>query len=166
MVAVFFVIKIATRQVAVAGIKHEPHGAWMEQIARNLTDALDGLLQQYRFLICDRDPLFTKAFRNILATTGVKTLRLPPRSPNLNPHAERFVLSIKSECLDRLILFSEKQLRNAVLQYLVHYHTERNHQGLDNTLLMNEGPDCGERGEVVCRERLGGLLRYYYRKAA
>ena len=164
---VFFVIELATRKVQVVGIVHEPHGAWMEQIARNLTDAFDGFLRHHRFLICDRDPLYTIAFRDILAAAGLKTLRLPPRSPNLNPFAERFVLSIKSECLDRLILFSEKQLRNAVSQYVAHYHTERNHQGLGNALLSGDGPqeDCQE-GEIVCRERLGGLLRYYHQKAA
>jgi transposase InsO family protein len=161
----FFVMKIATRQVKLAGIKHEPHGVWMEQIARNLTDAFEGFLRHYRYLICDRDPLYTTAFRNILFAAGVKTVRLPPRSPNLNPHAERFVLSIKSECLDRLILFSEKQLRNVVSQYVLHYHTERNHQGLDNRLLEDDKATRSE-GQVLCRERLGGLLRYYHRKAA
>jgi len=163
---VFFVIKLATRQVEVAGIKHDPYGAWMEQIARNLTDAFDGFLKHQRYLICDRDPLFTKAFRDILATTGVKTLRLPPRSPNLNSYAERFVLSIKSECLDQMIFFSERQLRHAISQYVAHYHTERNHQGLGNVLLEGSEPDSNQNGEIVCRERLGGLLRYYHRKAA
>ena len=163
---VFFVIKIATRQVEVAGIKHEPHGVWMEQIARNLTDAFDGFLRHHRYLICDRDPLFTKAFRDIFAATGVKTVRLPPRSPNLNPHAERFVLSIKSECLDRMIFFSENQLRHAVSEFVTHYHNERNHQGLGNVLLNADTPSINQDGEIVCSERLGGLLRYYYRKVA
>jgi transposase InsO family protein len=164
---VFFVIKLATRQVEVAGVVRDPHGAWMEQIARNLTDAFDGFLSRHRYLICDRDPLFTKAFRGILAAAGVQALRLPPRSPNLNAFAERFVLSMKSECLNHLILFSKRQLTRAVTQYVAHYHEERNHQGLDNALLVDDRPqDSGQQGKVVCNERLGGLLRFYHRRAA
>ena len=97
--------------------------------------------------------------------TGVKSVRLPARSPNLNSFAERFVRSIKSECLDRMILIGEPSLRRAVDQFVVHYHLERNHQGLENTIIEPEF-GSGEEGEVNCRERLGGLPRYYYRDAA
>jgi transposase InsO family protein len=91
---------------------------------------------------------------------------LPPKSPNLNAHIERFMPSLKSECLDRMIFFGEKSLRNATVQFLEHYHRERNHQGLDNKLI-DPGSDVGQtKGEVECRERLGGLLNYYYRRAA
>ena len=138
----------------------------MHQLARNLTDAFDGFLMGKRYLIHDRDPLFTKEFRDTLAASGVKTVRLPARSPNLNAFAKRFVLSIKSECLDRLILLSELQLRHAVREYVGHYHHERNHQGLDNALLAGLRPAANTDGEVVCGERLGGMLRYYRREAA
>ena len=162
---VFFVMAVATRRVHIAGIIHDPYGGWMEQIARNLTDAFDGFLQGKRYLIHDRDPLFTKKFRDIIATAGTKSVRLPPRSPNLNPHAERFVLSIKSECLDRLILFSEDQLLRVCKEYFSHYHCERNHQGLDNDLIDKSRLAANADGPVVGTERLGGLLKYYRRAA-
>ena len=131
-----FVVDVETRKVQIAGIIHNPYGAWMEQLARNLTDGFDGFLAGKGYLIHDRDRLFTSAFLDILASAGVKSVRLPPRSPNLNPHAERFVLSTKSECLDHLILTSEDQLRRGVNSYISHYHRHRNHQGLDNGLLL------------------------------
>jgi transposase InsO family protein len=137
----------------------------MEQLARNPTDAFDGSLVGKWYLIHDRDPLFTREFRDILSATGVNSVRLPPRSPNLNPHAERFVLSIKSECLNRLILTSEAQLRRSVHSYLAHYHGERPHQGLGNRLISGVTAAHSD-GDLVCPERLGGLLRYYHREAA
>ena len=93
-------------------------------------------------------------------------MKLPPRSPDLNPHIERFIRSIKDESLSRLILFGEKMLSNAVRQFLTHYHTERNHQSLDNKII-EPGDEVGRHeGDVQSRERLGGMLRYYYREAA
>lgn len=163
---VLFVIKLATRRVHVAGIIHNPHGNWMAQVARNLTDAFDGFLLGTTYLIHDRDPLFTEVFVNALAAGGVKTVRLPPQSPNLNAYAERFVLSIKRECLQRLILLTERQLRAAVLSFVEHYHQERNHQGLGNILIDPQGLAANTDGSIECRERLGGLLNYYYRNAA
>jgi putative transposase len=102
----------------------------------------------------------------MLTESSVEPVRLPPKSPNLNAHLERFMRSIKEECLERLILFGENSLRNAVDSFLAHYHTERNHQGLNNSIIQ---PDAGigkSQGEIDCRSRLGGTLRYYYRKAA
>ena len=101
----------------------------------------------------------------ILESGGVKSVRLPARSPNLNAFAERFVKSIKSECLDRVILIGEGSLRRAVDQFCDHYHRERNHQGLENKIIEPVFTQS-RAGEVNCRERLGGLLRYYYRDAA
>ena len=114
----------------------------------------------------DRDTKFSKAFRDILANVDVKAIRLPPRSPNLSPHLERFMRSIKEECLERMIFFGEKSLHAATLSYIDHYHAERNHQGVGNQLLIPDNEVNRTAGEVACRERLGGLLRYYYRKAA
>ena len=162
---VLFVIEQCTRRVEIAGIVPEPDGRWMAQVARNLTDAFDGFLRAKRYLIHDRSPVFTRQFKEILKTAGVKTIKLPPRSPNLNPHAERFVRSIKSECLGKMIFFGERQLRCAVEQFIAHYHGERNHQGLDNQLIA-PGESVGRaEGDIRCRERLGGLLRYYHRAA-
>jgi hypothetical protein len=108
------------------------YGLWMAQIARNVTDAVDGFFIGKRYLIHDRDPLYTAEFLAILAETGVQSVSLPPRSPNLNAYAERFVRTIKESCLERVIVFGETSLRHAVTQFLAHYHEERNHQGLDN----------------------------------
>jgi len=127
---VLFFIDLATRQVQIAGIGSAANGLWMKQIARNLTDAEDGMLRRKRYLIHDRDPLFTAEFLELIATTGVKSVKLPPRSPNLNAHAERFVRTVKESCLDQMILFGEGSLRRALREFSAHYHLERNHQGL------------------------------------
>ena len=162
---VLFVIEQCTRRVEIAGIVPEPDGRWMAQVARNPTDGVEGFLRSKRYLIHDRSPLFTREFTAILKAAGVKTIKLPPRSPNLAPHAERFVRSIRSECLSRMIFFGERQLRRAVEQFITHYHGERNHQGLDNELI-EPGESVGRaEGDIRSRERLGGLLRYYHRAA-
>jgi len=114
----------------------------------------------------DRDGKFSPAFRKILEDAGVDPVILPPRSPDLNAHLERFIRSIKDECLSRLVIFGETMLRNAVRCYLDHYHAERNNQGLGNVILQ-PGPEVGQAdGPIQCRERLGGMLNYYYRDAA
>jgi putative transposase len=162
---VLFVIRLSSWKVHIAGIVPEPDGEWMKQVGRNLTDCSSGFLIGYRYLIHDRAAVFTKEFLSILESGGVKSVRLPPRSPNLNAFAERFVRSIKEECLSRMILVGEGSLRRAVAQFREHYHQERNHQGLENKIIEPEFGSGGE-GEVQCRQRLGGLLRYYYRDAA
>ena len=138
----------------------------MTQTARHLTDGLGGFLNGSRYLIHDRSPLFTNEFEGILQSAGIQSMRLPPRSPNLNAYAERFVRSIKESCLERMILIGESSLHRAVAQFLRHYHAERNHQGLDNKNIRPEFPVFPSEGDVCCRKRLGGLLRYYCRKAA
>ena len=137
----------------------------MMQIARNLTDAEDGFLWGKRYVLMDRDGKFSPAFQGILRSVDVNPVPLPARSPNLNAHLERFHKSLKRECLDRMIFFGERMLRNAVGQFLEYYHHERNHQGLDNCIIQ-PGEEVGRnQGVIACRERLGGLLRYYHRKA-
>jgi putative transposase len=171
---VLFVIDLKSRRVEIAGIVHQPYREWMKQVARNLTDCVDGFVRDAKYLIHDRDPLFCRAFRDILKYSGVKTVKLPPKSPNLNPYAERFVRTIKSECLNKLILLGEGHLRRAVHSFVEHYHLERPHQGLDNELIMpandnatvTPANDNVAMGEIECRQRLGGLLKHYYRKAA
>lgn len=158
---VLIVMELSTRCVHVAGICPEPSGSWMCQVARNLTDAFDGFLRGKRFLIHDRDPVFTDAFRGLLASSSIRAVRLPPRSPNLNAYCERFVRSIKEECLSQLIPFGEGHLRYAVSQYIEHYHRERNHQGMGNELLAPKASTASGR-QVVCNERLGGMLKYYH----
>ena len=137
---VFFVIELRSRRVTIAGIHPQPGGAWMEQQARNVTDPVDGCLRRARYLIHDRDPLYTRVFGEILESAGVQPIRLPPKSPNLNAYAERFVRSIKDECLTRVVPLGEGHLRRLVYEYIEHYHRERNHQGLDNQLLQRPPP--------------------------
>jgi putative transposase len=163
---ILFFIELSTRKVEIAGIASSPSGLWMDQIGRNLTDAVDGLLNGKRYLIHDRDPLFTAEFLSLLAGAGVASVKLPPRSPNLNAYAERFVRTIKESCLERMILFGESSVRKATAEFMAHYHSERNHQGLGNALIRPEPEHASCKGEVHRRERLGGLLNYYYRKAA
>jgi transposase InsO family protein len=125
----------------------------MCQIAPNLTDAEQGLLTGKRYLIHDRDPLFTAEFVKMIADAGVESVKLPPQSPNLNAHAERFVRSIKESCLERLIFFGEDSLRRVIQNFVVHYHSERNHQGLTNRLISPELGHLGSSGEVQRRQR-------------
>jgi putative transposase len=163
---VLFLIELSTRKVELGGIAPAANGLWMSQIGRNLTDPVDGILAGKRYLIHDRDPLFTAEFLKMLRDSGVESVKLPPRSPNLNAYAERFVRSIKESYLDRLILFGESSLRRAVHEFLAHYHGERNHQGLGNRLITPDAHLAASAGPVRRRDRLGGMLNYYYREAA
>jgi len=159
---VFFALHVATRKVEILGVDAQPDGPWMEQIARNVSGE-GGFLAGKKYLIHDRDPLYTEKFDSILQGAGVEAVKLPPRSPDLNPHAERFVRSVKEECLALLILSSEEQLRYVLGEYLQYYHHERIHQGLHKII---EPQHEGHQGEIICIERLGGLLKSYHRKAA
>ena len=163
---VLFLIHIETRRVEVAGIAQHPDERWMQQMARNVTMDEWGFLQNCRYLIHDRDTKYTKSFQTIIEAGLVKPVKLPARSPNLNAYAERWVRSVKEECLSKLILFGEASLRRALDNYLPHYHEERNHQGKSNVLLFPRNLAKCAMGGVQCRQRLGGLLRYYHRKAA
>ncbi len=163
---VLFVLDLQTRRVEITGILSRPNGEWMKQIARNLTDCEEGFLKEARYLIHDRDPLFTRAFREILKSSSVETVKLPARSPNLNAYAERFVRSIKSECLAQIIPLGERHLRHAVMEYTQHYHVERNHQGLGNRLIEERQGVVDVDAAVVRHERLGGVLNDYERRAA
>jgi putative transposase len=163
---VLVVMELSTRSVHIAGIAPNPHDAFMTQCVRQLTDDGDGFLLGKRYLIHDRDEKFMHGFDRMLRTSGVEPVVLPARSPNLNACCERFVRSIKEEALHRMIIFGEESLRYVLTHYLEHYHAERNHQGLGNHLIAPE-PEVGRQtGPVVRRERLSGLLSYYYREAA
>jgi transposase InsO family protein len=160
-----FVISLCDRIVEVAGITTRPDEDWMLQMARNLTDSEGGALRTKKYLILDRDSKYLEQFRRLVSDTGTKVIRLPPRSPNLNAYAERFVRSIKDECLDRMIFVGQASLRRAVREYVEHYHRERNHQGLENQLIVSTAMPAND-GAVVRRTRLGGSLNFYHRKAA
>jgi len=161
-------MRVATRQICSAGITTAPDSGWMQQMARNMTLADIGFLSGCRYLLHDRDGKFCAAFDVLLEAVGVKVVKLPPRSPNLNAHCERWIRSVKTELLSRMILFGERSLRHCLDSYVSHYHTERNHQGKDNVILFPVAADRvgAASGDIRTRERLGGLLKFYYRNAA
>ena len=164
---VLFFIHLETRRVSLAGFTPYPDQGWMEQQARNMTVEQWGCLRGCRYLLYDRDRKFCQSFRELIESGSVKPIRLPARSPNLNSYAERWVRSVKRECLSRLILFGESSLRRALQQYMLHYHEERNHQGKENRILFPSQTKARRKeGAVRCQGRLGGLLRYYEREAA
>jgi putative transposase len=138
---------------------------WVDNAARGVI----GFLRDATYLIHDRDPLNTEAFEAVLAERGVKCVKIPAQSPNCNPHAERFVRTIKSECLNHFIFFGERHLRYVIREFMVHYQRERFHQGLGGELIEKQAGSPSEnrgRGKVVCRSRLGGMLNFYHREAA
>jgi transposase InsO family protein len=163
--SVLVVMDLKTRHVEVAGVVREAYEEWMLQVLRNLTDAVDGFLIGKTHLIMDRDPIFTTDVRDMLRHAGVNPVRLPRRSPNLNAFVERFIRSIKEECLDRVIPLGGSHLRELIREYMAHYHAERPHQGLGGVFVQLSNDHAAD-GPLVRRERLGGLLNYYYREAA
>jgi len=162
---VLFFLHLDTRRITLAGITRHPTEAWMAQMARNAVDEPAGAIPHCRYLLHDRDAKFCVAFQDVFASEGIRCLKLPARSPNLNAFAERWVRSVKEECLSKLILLGERSLHRAVTEFVVHFHSERNHQGKGNALLFPAPATLTARGHVRCRERLGGLLRYYCRAA-
>jgi hypothetical protein len=160
-----FVIRVASRRVHFAGCTANPMSRRMRQINRNLTDPFDGFLLKVRHLLMDRASKYSPEFWALPEGAGVNCVRPPSPSPNLTPQPERFIRSIKAECLERMIFFGERFLRQAIDAFCEHYHRERNHQGLENRVIeLGEEVDL-RKGEVICRERLGGMPRYRSRLA-
>ena len=162
---VLVAMRLKSREIVVAGVTASPDAAWVRQMARNRT-CDEGFLAGTTHLILDRDTKFGPLRRYLDEHTTIKPVLLPPWSPDLNAHLERQFISMKSECLDRLIFFGERSLRRALRQWVAHYHAERNHQGLGNQLVARHDQGESSAGEVKRSERLGGLLRYYHRRAA
>jgi putative transposase len=161
----FFILD--SRKVYVAGVTPHPNEQWMIQMARNMTMEAWGFLAPGQYLIHDRDGKYCPAFQQIFDAAGITRVPLPARSPNRNAYAERWVRSVKDEALARMILFGEGSLRHVLNESVEHYHQERNHQGKGNVLLLPPPSPAGEAdGPIQCRERLGGLLKYYERQAA
>jgi putative transposase len=159
-----FVIDLASRRVHVLGSTPHPTEPFMGQMVRLVTAADDGVLVGHRVLLCDRDRKWSRTVRHQLGDAGIRVVLTPERAPNANAYAERFVRSIKEECLDRLIPLGEPHFRRAVAEFVEHYHVERNHQGLDNRLIAGT-PAIYQVGRVRRRLRLGGLLNFYERAA-
>jgi hypothetical protein len=165
--SVLFFIPLASRQVQVAGVTPDPQQGGMTQLAPNVTMAEWGFLAPGHSLIHARDAKYCPAVQRTIDETGVKRVVLPARSPNLNAYAERWVKSVKEECLSRQMLFGERALRQALAQYHLPYHHERNPQGQGTTVLLPVASQVGKRaGSIHCQERLGGLRKYYSREAA
>jgi transposase InsO family protein len=164
---VLFFIHFETRQVHIAGVTAHPHETWMQQMARNLTMDEWGILKPGQYLIHDRDTKCCAALKQMLDEAGVQRVPLPPRSPWLNAFAERWIQSVKTEVLSQMILFGDRSLHHALSEYITPYRTERPQQGKGNGMLFPAAkvePDL--HSPIECRERLGGLLSYYHRKAA
>jgi putative transposase len=162
---VLFFIHVRTRRIVLGGMSQNPNEEWMKQIARNVT-GWEGELVGARYLIHDRDSKYTQSFDQILNTASIAVVKLPPHSPNLNAFAERFVKTIKTECVEQFVLFGESALQHVIREYLAHYHAERNHQGIDNAIPFPDLRLEAREGTIVKAERLGGLLNFYHRQAA
>jgi putative transposase len=163
---VLFFLQLSSRTIHVAGVTPHPNAAWMVQVARNMTMDAWGFLSPGQYLIHDRDGKYGPAFQWILNDAGVTLVPLPPKSPNLNAYAERWVRSVKDEALSRMILFGERSLWYTLQQYVDHYHAEHPHQGKGNVILIPAANGSRREGPLHCRQRLGGLLKYYHRDAA
>jgi putative transposase len=160
-----FVLELHSRRVEMIGSTPYPDEAFNLQCLRQLIGETHGLLREGCILICDRDPKWSSGVEQLLQTAGVRVVRTPPRAPNCNAYAERFVRSVKEECLNRVVPLGERHLRRTLHEFATHYHRERNHQGLANELI--EPPAAqGRTGSVRRRQRVGGILSYYYRSAA
>ena len=165
---VLIFVRLQSRQVYLPGITPHPTEACMRQMAWNVTMAEVGFLNGCRYLLHDRDAKFSHGFEQILSAAGVEPVRLPARSPNLNAICERWIRSVKEECLSKLILFGEGSLLHSLNHYIPHQQHERNHQGKANVVLFPLSEDwIGQTdGPIAVREGLGGMLKFYYRQAA
>ena len=159
-----FVIDLASRRVQILGSTRHPDALFMHQTTRALVFADDGALARHRVLICDRDAKWTRAVRDQLTEAGLRVVQTPYRAPNANAHAERFVRSIKEECLHRIVPLGERHFRHTVSEFVSHYHRERPHQGCGNALLEPRGL-YQPQGRITRRPRLGGMLNFYERAA-
>ena len=158
--------ELATRRGDFSGLTANPDKGWMLQVGKDVTDVEEGFLRGKKYLLMDRDARFSEAFRMTRGQGGVEAVRLPPRSPNLAAHIEPIMRSVKEECLGRMVYLGERALQSATIFHLEQFHSERNHQGIGNRLI-GSGEEAGrKKGEIVCRERLGGPPRYYCRQAA
>jgi putative transposase len=156
---------MGTRQVYLAGCTRHPDSAWVTQQARQMTWQLHEQERPTRFLIHDRDTKFTGAFEAVFAAEGIETVLTPFRAPNANAVAERWMRSVRGECLDQLLILNQTHLRRVLREYVEYYNGARPHQGLHQQapIPFQRGPD---HGPVYCRDVLGGIVHDYWRGAA
>ena len=157
-----FVLEVGDRSLHVLGMTAHPDGPWTTQQARNLVMDLGDHVARFRFLVRDRAGQFTAAFDAVLADAGIEVVKIPPRCPRANCFAERFVLTVRSEVTDRMLIFGERHLRRVLAQYSLHYNRQRPHRALQ---LRPPRPDAAVsepiRGGIRRRSVLGGLSNYY-----
>ena len=162
---VLFVMDLAPRRVELGGVVRNPGGEWTRNAMRGMVDAVDGFMADAKVLILDRDPVFSSSVRGTLEAAGVEVVRLPTKSPNLNAYAERFIGTVRRECLSKIIPLGETHLRRTLESFVAHYHHERNHQGLGNRLI-EPTVAANSPGRIRRHTRLGGILSFYSREAA
>ena len=162
---VLFFIELDTRRVYLTGITASPVGAWVVQQARNLTMVLAERARPIRFLVRDRDAKFTASFDEVFRSEGIRIIRTPVRAPRANAFAERFVGTVRRECLDRMLIFTRRQLEAVLAEYIEHYNGHRPHRSLDQTspLSMSQRPptSCPDATHLRRSDRLGGLIHEY-----
>jgi transposase InsO family protein len=161
---VLFVIELERRVVHVLGVTTNPNGPWVTQVARNLAADLEEAGRRFRFLIRDRDTKFTASFDEALTSIGVKTIRTPVRSPRANAHAERFVRTVRNECLDQLLVISRRHLESVLDEYVRHYNEGRPHRSLRLSQPIAR-PVTAIGGAITRRDVLGGIVHEYDRTA-
>ncbi len=165
-VYVLFFIELNTRQVHLAGCTTRPTSAWVTQQARQLVWELhDSPQSPKHFLIHDRDTKFSASFDAIFVSEGIAIVLTPPQAPNANAFAERWIRSVREECMDHLLIFSQRSLYRVLTEYLDYYNRARPHQGLAQQTPIPYTPSLPQ-GVIRHRKVLGGLIRDYYREAA
>lgn len=164
-VYVFFFIELGSRQVHLAGCTRQPDACWVTQQARQNMWGLEDRSPVIRFLIRDNDTKFTPAFDAVFQSVGIDVIHTPFRAPNANAYAERWVRTVRTECLDRLFILSESHLRHVLREYVAYYNGARPHQGLSQQIPIPRRP-INLVGELHCRDVLSGLIHDYYRAAA
>ncbi len=160
-----FFIEHASRRVWLAGCTTNPDGRWVTQQARNLS--FTGLLERTRFLIRDRDSKYSGPFDEVFRSEQIRILQTPVRAPKANAIAERFVRTLRAECLDWLLILNRRHLERVLRVYVDHYNTQRPHRALELRPPDPDQPSApSTHGEIHRRDRLGGLLHEYHRAAA
>jgi putative transposase len=161
---VFFVIEINTRRVHILGTTTNPDGPWTTQQARNLVADLGDRTSDFRFLIRDRAGQFTTVFDAVFADAGIQIVKIPPRCPQANGYAERFVRTVRAELTDRMLIFGQRHLRRTLVEYLSHYNQQRPHrsQHLRPPAPLGPAPNDELPSEVVRQKILGGLINEYH----
>jgi transposase InsO family protein len=162
---VLFVVELDRRRVHLVGITAQPTGAWVTQASRNLLMDLDEHAQRFRFLIRDRDAKFTSAFDAVFRAAGVETIKIPPRAPRANAYAERWVRTVRAECLDWTLIWNHQHLHRVLTTYLEHYNTARPHRGVDLEMPVPTATPLPAAGRIERVDVLGGLIQEYRRAA-